>query len=65
MTSIIEDTSFIVAVLDSGDIFFEDAWKVVEVFSPYLEKIKIIIPSIMILETATTLLKKGDTKIKS
>lgn len=62
MTSIIEDTSFIVAVLDSNDIFFEDAWKVVEVFSPYLEKIKIIIPSIMILETAITLLKKGIPK---
>lgn len=62
MTSIIEDTSFIVAVLDSNDIFFEDAWKVAEVFSPYLEKIKIIIPSIMILETATTLLKKAIPK---
>jgi len=62
MISIIEDTSFIVAVLDAGDIFYEDAWKTLEVFSPFLDKVRIIIPSVMLLETTTTLLKKGLSK---
>jgi len=62
MTFIIEDTSFIVSVLDSEDIFFKDAWKTLEVFSPFLNKTKIIIPSVMVLETATVLLKRGLSK---
>ncbi len=58
MTFIIEDTSFIFAVLDGTDIFWEDAWKIVELLSHSLDKTKIIIPSVMLLETTTTLLKK-------
>lgn len=53
MIYIIEETSFISAVLDSNDLFHEDAIKTFQIFSLFKNNIKVIIPPLCIRNCIT------------
>lgn len=61
---ILYDSSFLIATLDKGDDFHQDAVFVFKKLVENKNKIKIIIPSLVFYETIVTLVKKGGTPTK-
>ena len=58
---IVEDSSFLVATMDSSDEFHTDAIFVFRAILEQKNKIKIVFPPLVIYETIVTLRKKGVT----
>ena len=56
---VVEDSSFVVGLLDKEDKFHWDALKVFEILINNKKYLKIILPSVVIYESITTLLRKG------
>jgi predicted nucleic acid-binding protein len=61
---VIEDSSFILAVLDSGDALHQDAIYTFNELSKRKSYIKIIIPPLVLYEVIVVLRRKGVTSVK-
>lgn len=56
---IVEDSSFVAAVMDQNDVFHKDALFIFQELSKRNDKLKIVIPPLAIYEVVITLKKKG------
>ena len=56
---IIEDSSFVVGLLDKNDKFHPDAREIFKIILNKQQYLKAILPSVVIYETITALLRKG------
>lgn len=56
---IVEDSSFVISVIDRNDTFHKDALFIYQELKKYHDDILILIPSIVFFESVITLVKKG------
>jgi predicted nucleic acid-binding protein len=56
---VLQDSSFLIPVLDDNDVFHKDALRVSKELSKYKGDINFVIPSVVFFEVFATLIKKG------
>lgn len=61
---IVEDSSFVIAIIDKNDYFHSKAIDILIKLSEFNSKLIILIPQIVIYETVITLVRKGINKDK-
>lgn len=59
---IVEDSSFVIAIIDLNDEFHKKAVTILEKINGFKDKVIILLPEIVIFETVITLIRKGIKK---